>query len=498
MKTFFKLSTIIVKIFLSIFIVAYAVGNIFFTAYIDESVSNLVEFKTGVTIPIIIVLVIMVLILYALIKNDFYNIKEKTALLSFLTICVVVGFVWLFINDPIIKEAGDSYNCYNAARNISNGNYGPLSYGSYLSVYPNNIGFVTYLILHIKLFGEFYALYSVRIFNIIFVLIGYYSLYKITALCFNNRKINLTLIFLMFLSMQFVFYSFMIYGNCISYALALLSVYFVLKYLNNNKIIDLILGAIAIVISISIKENSLIILIAETIFVVLNVIKTKKLIPLLIVVLMFLGTYIGTTGIQEFWGNKAEINYENTRLPTICWLGYGLNYDQRKPGSYMSEFEAYHAANGFMGEYTSLQAKAFINGVFDEFAKRPSLIFRFYGQKFLISWADPQYDCFDGYRELNNNTFVKEMIGGHGNDTLMLIWDATSSVIGVGLLAILIKKMKQLELNQLLGAVVVIGGFLFHAFWEVKSIYLYQYFMYLLPYAAYGLVNIFDNEKNIK
>ena len=48
----------------------------------------------------------------------------------------------------------------------------------------------------------------------------------------------------------------------------------------------------------------------------------------------------------------------------------------------------------------------------------------------------------------------------------------------------------------MVGAVIVIGGFLFHAFWEVKSIYLYQYFMYLLPYAAYGLVSLNDEKYN--
>ena len=494
-KNIFKISDVIVKIFFGIFILIYACGNIFFSAYIDESVSNTVVFKNGLTFINIVFLIIFLFLFYYFIKKDYFGIKEKNAIINFLIICAVVGFSWMFINDPIIREAGDSFNCFNAANNISNGDYGSLSYASYISTYPNNIGLVTYLLLHIKVFGTYGALYSVRIFNIIFVIIGYYSLYKISDLTFkNNRKINMTTILLMLFSMQFVFYSFMVYGNCASYSLALLSVWFLLEFLNTNRICYLIVSAITIVGSISIKENSLIILIAEVIFIVLNILKTKKLLPLVLIMFMLFGMYCGTTGLQKYWGNKAEINYDDTRLPTICWLGYGLNYDQRKPGSYMSEFEAFHVESGFMAEYTTLQAKTFINGVLNEFSKRPSLMFRFYGQKFLISWADPQYDCFDGYRELHNSEFVDSMVGGTCNDVLMLIWDATSSLIGVGLIAVLFKKIKNLELYQLVGAVIVIGGFLFHAFWEVKSIYLYQYFMYLLPYAAYGLVGLIDEK----
>ena len=48
----------------------------------------------------------------------------------------------------------------------------------------------------------------------------------------------------------------------------------------------------------------------------------------------------------------------------------------------------------------------------------------------------------------------------------------------------------------MIGMIIVIGGFLFHTLWEVKAIYLYQYFMYLLPYAACGLVSLFDKKDN--
>lgn len=497
MEKLFKISNNIVKYCFSFFIFIFSICNIFFTAKINELESNTVVFNNGLSVINIFIVLIMLLFLYILIKNNFFNINEKYFLSGFLLLSIIVGLIWVFINDPVIKEAGDSYNCFQAAKKIASGNYDPLGYATYVSVYPNNIGFITYLIILIKIFGESITLYLSRIINIVFVLLGYLSLYGICKLQFkNNRIVNCTLIYILFFSLQFVFYSFMIYGNCISYSLALISVYFLLKYFSIKKSSYLFLSSIAIIGAITIKENSLIILIAEIIYLLLYLLKTKKFIIIFAILLSLIGSYCGTTGLQQFWGNTVGVNYGETRLPTICWLAYGVNYDERKPGGYMSQFEVYHVTNDYKAEYTSLEAKTFIVNTLSRFKEKPSVALKFYFQKFLISWADPQYDCLDGYRQLDNSTFIENVLGGSINNCLYNIWDGASTIISLGLVFYLIKRFNNLKLEELLGAVIVLGGFFFHLVWEVKSIYLYQYFMYLLPYAAYGLSLMFKGHKN--
>ena len=414
----------------------------------------------------------------------------------FLLVSFTVGLAWIFLNDIELRELDDAYNCFRAAKNIAIGNLAPLSYKSYISVYPNNMGLVTYLFIHVKLFGVEKALYSIRFVNLIFVLIGYYALYRITKNIFNNRTVVCTLILLMFGSMQFVFYSFFVYGNCLSYTMALLSVMFLLDYFKSNKKVNLILSSLFIICSISIKANSLIILIAEAILLILHVINTKKLIVIFVLLLTLLGVYGGTTGLQKFWGNRINIDYNETKLPTICWLAYGLNYDQKRPGGYFNEFEVYHVENGYMPEFTEKRAQTFIDGVLDNFKEKPNVALRFYSQKFLSSWANPQYEAFDQFRELNNNDFVKNVVGGKINNVLNVFWDGISSVVAIGLFVFVIKKRNCLNLYSTIGMIIVIGGFLFHTLWEVKAIYLYQYFMYLLPYAACGLVSLLDKKDN--
>lgn len=492
-----KFSRNIVLFFFGLITLLYVVGNIFFTVRMEnELVNNIVSFNNGITLVNVISLFVLLIIIYYLINKDFFHIKEEYLLALFLLVSFTVGLAWIFLNDIELRELDDAYNCFRAAKNIAIGNLAPLSYKSYISVYPNNMGLVTYLFIHVKLFGVEKALYSIRFVNLIFVLIGYYALYRITKNIFNNRTVVCTLILLMFGSMQFVFYSFFVYGNCLSYTMALLSVMFLLDYFKSNKKVNLILSSLFIICSISIKANSLIILIAEAILLILHVINTKKLIVIFVLLLTLLGVYGGTKGLQKFWGNRINIDYNETKLPTICWLAYGLNYDQKRPGGYFNEFEVYHVENGYMPEFTEKRAQTFIDGVLDNFKEKPNVALRFYSQKFLSSWANPQYEAFDQFRELNNNDFVKNVVGGKINNVLNVFWDGISSVVAIGLFVFVIKKRNCLNLYSTIGMIIVIGGFLFHTLWEVKAIYLYQYFMYLLPYAACGLVSLLDKKDN--
>ena len=480
-----KLSKNIVKGCFLVFALVYSVANLLFTTAVNRTTYN-TEFNFT-SIFNILFLIFFILLLYYLIKKEFFKINDYKLLIFFLIMCLILGTIWILINDVELKDLDDSYNCYHAALNVLNGNYESLSYASYLSVYPNNIGYFTYLLVNLKIFGSTGTLYSIRFINLLFVLLGYLALYGITNLLFKDQKTNYILIYLMFLNIQYVFDSFIMYGNCPSYSLALISIYYLLKYFENGNPKHLVFTIVTIVCSITIKNNSLIILIAEIIYLFIHFLNNKKISIILSIFLMLLGTYLGTSGLQKYWGNKVDINYNDTKLPTICWLAYGLNYNQDRPGSYTSQFENYHAQNGYVKEYTQNEAKTFIDGILNDFKNKPSLIFRFYSQKFLASFTSPTYDCFDYYKELDNNTLVKEVTSGNLYIMFTNIFDSGSSIIAIGLVLLILKEYKKIELKQAILMCIVFGGFLFHAFWEVKAIYLYQYFMYLLPLGAYGI-----------
>ena len=487
-----KLGKNIAKYCFTFFVIVYALANIFFTVRQYNVGNNYAHYLWGLT-PVNIILVVLLLgIIYFYLRKARFKINNTLFLGFFLIACLAVGLYWIFSNYQELVTIDDALNCFRSALAVSNGDYSPFYYGTYINTYPHNLTLISYFMLFTNRFGQG-AIKYIRLLNLAAVLIGYLSLYGIGKRLFKNEKADTILILLMFLSMQLVFYAFFVYGNAVSYSFALLSVFLFIIFMQKEKVRYLVLAGAAILFAVFIKSNSLIILVAEIIYLLLYIISKKKWLYTIAVILLIVGQYAVTTGVVKYWENRLDTDYSNS-LPTICWIAYGFNYNENTPGGYTTDFETYHHENGYVREYTETHVKEFINGVLTAFKERPWLIPRFYAQKFLVSFANSEYETFAQYRELPQSPFNESVISGDINDTLNQLWDAASTVIAIGLLAYIIKRFKKITLLELIGGVIVFGGFLFHMFWEVKAIYTYQYFMYLLPYAAYGLVLLFGNK----
>lgn len=57
----------------------------------------------------------------------------------------------------------------------------------------------------------------------------------------------------------------------------------------------------------------------------------------------------------------------------------------------------------------------------------------------------------------------------------------------LGMLLCLFLRWRKGNLYELMGAVVFLGGFLFHMFWESSASYTIPYFVLLIPYAVCGM-----------
>ena len=489
-----KLSEIVAKNAFVLFVLLYSFANIFFTVRQFNIGDNRANYQFGIDAIHIVLLICILCLFYIVVKLNI-NRKQNLVFLSiFCLIATMLGLYWIFTNHQILIELDDAYNCFRAASLIGQGDYGPLGYKSYINTYPHNLTLVSYFMIFTRMFGDG-ATTILRVINLAFVIIGYVALYGICDISFRNEKINTVMIMLMFMSMQYVFYAFFVYGNAISYSTGMISIYFFLKYLKEDKLSLLIISMLAVVISAAIKNNSLIILFAEVIYLFLRLINNKKYILILITIVTIVCFWFASSGITKFWETRSGNDYSN-KLPRICWIAYGLNYDERHPGGYMNEFESYHHENGFVPEFTEERAKRFIDGVVERFEEKPSLAMKFYAQKFLVSFANPEYETFAQYRTLPQSELNQQIISGDINDALNYIWDVASTLVSIGCLVYVIKRYKEITLFELLCGVVVFGGFLFHCFWETKAVYLYQYYLLLLPYAACGLSKLLYRKEN--
>ena len=65
---------------------------------------------------------------------------------------------------------------------------------------------------------------------------------------------------------------------------------------------------------------------------------------------------------------------------------------------------------------------------------------------------------------------------------------------GIGMLKI----FKQGKIEHILLPMIFLGGFVFHTFWETKAIYVLQYYYLLLPYAAFGIFQLFEKIERVR
>lgn len=484
----------IIKLAFGLFIIIYSLLNIFLMVYQinnDQFVNNYYHFNFNLIS--LIQTLLMLVFLYLFLK--FFKLDNQKLLMIFLLTILIIGCYWTFSNHQNLLELDDAYNCFYAAKKMAIGDYSPLNFKSYLNMYPHNLGMVSYFIFHLKIFKD-YALYTLRITNIIFSLLGYLSLYHISDLLFKNKNINKILLCLMFLTMHLVFYNFYIYANVISYSSALISVYFLLKYFNQHKGLDLILAIAFITLACITKNNSLIVLLAELIFGFIHFLKHKTKLNLFLILSLIFSYYFSVDGIIKIYEHRINYPFAHNKLPKIVWIATGLNYEKEHPGGYNGIIETFHYQNNFDSFYTEKEAIRYINHALDRF-KDPKNLITFYTRKLAVSYANNEYDVFGQFRALPLNSINQNIISGHFNWFLKYFWDIVGNIVSIGLIIFLLK-LKKMKLNVLLPATIIFGGFLFHLIWEVKAIYLYQYFMYLLPYSAYGLNELFIKFQNFK
>lgn len=478
----------IISILFTLFVILYSLANLFFTVYQCNLVDNSSHYRFNTPLHYGLLLVILLLIFF---KK--WRFSSRRALYLFLTVIVLFGFVWVLMNPQGFGEYADPYNVYRSARQVAHGDYSVLGYKSYINTYPNNLGLLSILVLYFKFFGEKAALFF-RLSNVLMVAVGYLGLYKISERLFHSEELQRYLLLLFCAASQYIFLAYFVYGNAFSYTLGIVSCYFFIVYLQERQIFSLGLAILMVLLSILVKNNSLILLVAMLAYLVLDVCHRRKLVySLLAIILLVSGAWLVSEGVIRFYEKRGEISYAN-RLPKKAWLAYGLNYDERHPGGYLSYFEQYHVDNDYVVEYTEEYIQQFMDGVLTAFRQRPYLIPLFYARKMAIAWADPEFEVLSVYRASHNlpqdlvhefPSWSRDVAAGKSHAFLQNLWDGGASLIAIGLLLYLLDK-KEKKLTEYFPAVIVIGGFLFHSFWEVKSIYLYQYYLFLLPYAAYG------------
>lgn len=296
-----------------------------------------------------------------------------------------------------------------------------------------------------------------------------------------------------------------IYGDVSSLAFALLSIYFIMRYINLKKFRYVLLSAICMAFAYMLRMNILIFIIAVVIYLFLDIISEKvKLKNVIIKTVVILGfavvSMMPSIIIKNYYINKCNMN-KNESFPTLGYLYMGMNETEAGSGWYnfgRASYAYYTDSKNSKKAY-----KEGINERLNYFSQNPREMINFYIRKTASMWTENTYgaviynlsDTFINRDhinyELDDKILEKESMVRIYQKALVFIIFGASIIIAL-------QNRENISNEVLLLITIFIGGFAFHTLWEAKSRYIIPYIVVLIPVASIEINKLNLKEKTIK
>lgn len=259
----------------------------------------------------------------------------------------------------------------------------------------------------------------------------------------------------------------------------------------------MVLSLILLILSVALRKNSLIVIIAVVLTALWEWLKQHKHTLLLYAVLLMIGSLAILPMIQRIYEYRAG-NILSSGVPAISYVAMGMQESSRGSGWYNGfNFSTYE--NSYLDmEIAARTSREAIRESLSAFGADPRYALRFYQEKFLSQWTDGTYFCRQAtLQSYGRSPFVEQLYTGSLALPFNHYCDIYQLLVYVSALVCLLqqwRRRKQASASGLpfyTGMIAVLGGFLFHMVWEANSRYILPYFLLMLPYAALGLATLY-------
>lgn len=404
----------------------------------------------------------------------------------------------------------------DTANRFNSGDWSPLtdaSHSSYLYIYSFQIGFIAYLQLIFKLFGE-NNIWAVQFINCIGVMFLINALCKITDLVFKNTKISVLSKLLLALIMPLYINIVFVYGDVLGWSFAICGIYHVLNYCHNNNYKELILSSILFAFGYLLKTNIAIFIIAAIIIIFLNAFRQKKHLSLIFIIIIPFITILSSAILKNAYANIAGIEQYPKGTPAVCWIAMAMIDDDNFPEGWYNGYNLNtFKESGYDYEVAQDMAISTIKERLQYFSENPRAMVRFYRNKLIFSWIDPEFDSqikleWSTRHVEDLSPLALSLIYGTGRNILFTVMNELQFTIFAGILAELLyimisimkKKKENIKHYMYMSYIIlpIFGGMLFHLIWETQPRYMIGYYSMLFPIAAAGLVHMVSAISKIK
>lgn len=401
---------------------------------------------------------------------------------------VIIGLCIYWIEASNTMPNGDQYAISLCAEEFEAGDYTRLGKGGYVSVYPQQLGLITFVRILFRLFGT--GNYKAfQYFNAVMAGLLVFSGYQVVKkLSGNNRLTALFYMMWMVACVPLYCYVPFVYGEMASTALVMFGAWMLLSVLEHFSPIRVAALSLAMGLAVQFRKNVLIFLIAFSIVIVLHFLQRVRWQDIVTITGIILGVLVLQACVDACY--KKLIPEDSRAIPNIAYIAMGVNDDKGLAGWH----NGYDVDIMKLTDYDVEAAKQASRGVLTEFLGRckeePLYALSFYYRKVSMQWNAPMYQCL----AMNNlfageqGAFAKSVYFGFLRKVAEYEMNIYQLAVYGSILFLLITKRKTwLSTEKYLLLIGVFGGFLFSLMWESKTRYVVPYFLVMLPYVAIGI-----------
>lgn len=485
-----KFARILTKIFLVLSILLFALLSItsFMDSYVNSAgIHNERVYRVPDYIPTnVLFILIIALAMYAVryyLTPFISKINTVYVMLCVSALMLLFGLYW--VNATGTTPQGDQFVNAVYAEFLSHPDYTSFNYGEYITVYPQQLGYITFLRLVFAIFGS-YNFLAVQCINVFFmvgiVVFGYLFVRKITS----SRSAELMFLLLSFTCIPLYFYTPYVYGEIPSLFFIMLATYMLSLMDDKISIPKTLIMCIALGLGIYLRKNTIIVSLAFIAVLLVKLIGTDKKINWIIqlisvTVASLLFSALVTAPYKSYFPDNSN------GMPAWSWIAMGTHDVDGFAGWYDSSNIDTFTETNYDSVLTSGIAKAQIKDFTKHCLHEPEYAFSFFRRKYESQWNTPMYQSL----VMNNNIdkpqtdFAEKVYFGELTtvcDEFMNIYQ----ILVFSLVFVLLLKSwsGKRDITHYVLLVAVLGGFIFSLMWEAKPRYIFPYFVMMLPYAA--------------
>lgn len=423
--------------------------------------------------------------------------------LLFLSSCWIIGWgIYLILAGKTIPAA-DSASVYSIGEALAQHKLSVIHpTDSYLSYYPQQIGLSAFYGIVIRLWNLLPigapAYHVLKCINVLCAWLILFSQYRTTHLLFRTDQADILYLLLAMFHAPLIMYTSFIYGEIPAFALFSAGIWLLLEAVlaQVKPPVLLPVSVAALVFSVALRKNTLILIIAVCIALFWEWLRTHRHGLLIYGLCLMLGALSILPGIQSFYEHRAG-NTLSSGVPAMSYFAMGMQEASRGNGWYNGfNFNTYQDTGMDTQAAVAISRQA-ISDRLETFRKNPGYALSFYRDKFLSQWTDGSYFCRQATQAGagERTGLLAAVYSGSLSDAFMRFCNLWQTLIYLSAFLCLLPFVRRLHDREnmqmsflfYIGLIGVLGGFLFHMIWEANSRYIFPYALLLLPYAAGGL-----------